>query len=205
MWTSAALACGGGEPDTGDEVVILDSVQPLPAESLSMPDYPDMERGKLNAVSAGFFDISASLPAQAAACDDPPILMVQAVRPGDPSLGVLVLLQLPEQGDRLTVYPIVTVDSGAPVPPASQIGVQDNRQRVGHAYQGYAGSVELFAFANLVSGRFAVTMRDFQSDVQVKYAGVFHGIPVEQFSEDYCRRYEEGLAMADSGSAAPSR
>ena len=76
--------------------------------------------------------------------------------------------------------------------------ITQNRQRVGHSYEAYAGSLELSEFDEMVSGRFAVTMRDFQSDVAIKYAGVFHELPLAPFPDAYCREYREGPTPLDS-------
>jgi hypothetical protein len=193
----AAVGCGRGDRVEYDPEVVIDSVQPLPAESLSMPAYPDMERGRLDASSTGFFDITGSWTAKAETCDDPPILVVQALSSGARSFGVIILFHLSSEG-RLGTYRIVTADSTDTSGAAALIGVQDHRQRLGHTYEAYAGSAELSVFDGRVSGRFAVTMRDFQSDVRVKYAGVFHELPVERFPEAFCRAYAEGVVPSDS-------
>jgi len=192
------VACKRGNRVAYDPGVMIDSVPPLPAESLSMPEYPALERGHLNGSSTGYFDLTGSWTAQAETCDDPPMLVVQALSPGDRSIGIIALIHLPPEGDRLITYPIVTVDSGAAIGAVARIAVQDHRQRVGHSYEAYAGSLELSEFDDRVSGRFAVTMRDFQSDVAVKYAGVFHELPLARFPDAYCREYREGLTPLDS-------
>lgn len=201
---AAMVGCGRGDRVQYDPEVVIDSVQPLPAESLSMPAYPDMERGRLDALSTGFFDITGSWTARAEVCDDPPILVVQAMSSGARSFGVIVLFHLPSEG-RFGTYRIVTVDSTHPSGAAALIGVQDHRQRLGHTFEAYAGSAELSAFDERVSGRFAVTMRDFQSDVHVKYAGVFHELPVDRFPDAFCREYGEGGVPSDSSLLRPAR
>ncbi|MGD2134814.1 MAG: hypothetical protein PVF27_01590 [Gemmatimonadales bacterium] len=164
-----------------------------------MPDYPDPVRGRLVAVSAGIYDLEGMWPARAARCIDPPMLEVHGLVPGAPGVGTLVLLQLPTD-DPLTAYPIMTVDEGVPEPPAAQIAVQDTRGQTAHVFQGLEGSVELYGFDTRASGRFALTLRELQSDNQAKYVGVFHGVPLEDLPADYCRQYREGLvAPPDSG------
>lgn len=117
------VGCKRGNRVPYDPEVTIDSVPPLPAESLSMPEYPALERGQLNGSSTGFFDLTGSWPAQAETCDGPPILVVQALSAGDRSIGIIALIHLPPEGDRLITYPIVTVDSGAAIGAVARIAV----------------------------------------------------------------------------------
>ena len=74
--------------------------EPLPFDSIPVPDYPEARRGRLVAVSAGSVDISGSWPGRAAICDSLGILQILAEEPGR---GTLILLQMPE-GNRATTW-----------------------------------------------------------------------------------------------------
>lgn len=198
------LACGerqdGGEQEAA--LATLDSEDPVTLDSVPMPDYPDPRRGWLVANSAGPYPLRGEWPARAATCDDPPVLEVLAEQPG---FGTLILLQLPAPDSRMTRYPIVVVDSGAPEPPAAQIGVQRFEGRNSYAFQGLAGEVELYGLADRVSGRYAVTLREIQTDNEAKYVGVFEGIPLQALPPEQCQAMKEALAAADSTGAMAER
>ena len=197
-------ACGGkgedGEP--GRDVATLESEDVITVDTLPMPEFPESRSGWLIANSAGAYDLRGEWEARAAMCDDPPVLEVLAERPG---FGTLVLLQLPEPDARLTRYPIVIADSGAPPPPAAQIGVQLFQDRNSYAFQGLSGEVELYGFAERVSGRYAVTLREIQTDNEAKFVGVFEAIPIEPLSAEMCLAMKEAMAAADSGDALGER
>lgn len=197
-------ACGakeeGGEQE-GD-VATLEREGPVTVDTIPMPDYPEPRRGWLVARSAGAYELSGEWQARAAICDDPAVLEVLADQPG---FGTLILLQLPVPDARLTRYPITVVDSGAPEPPAAQIGVQMFQDRSAHAFQGLSGEVEIYGFAERLSGRYAVVLREIQTDDEVNFAGVFDGIPVEPLPADMCAAMKEALAAADSGDATRER
>lgn len=197
-------ACGGKEEDGAQEgdVAALEREGPVTVDTIPMPDYPEPRRGWLVARSAGAFELGGEWQARAAICDDPAVLEVLAEQPG---FGTLILLQLPAPDARLARYPITVVDSGAPEPPAAQIGVQLFQDRNAHAFQGLSGEVEIYGFAERVSGRYAVVLREIQTDDEVKFAGVFDGIPVEPLPADMCSAMKEALAAADSGDATRER
>lgn len=198
-------ACGGGEPaegaDRSDSVGIADDmatpepVVTVPIESIPMPEYPEARRNFLVAASAGGGrDLSAELEARAAICADPPILQLLAEQPG---FGTLLLFQLPP-GDRVGTYPIAFAESGAPEPPAAQVGVQVFSGGSAFAYQAVEGAIELTAFDSRVSGRVGVTLREIRSEERVRYAGVFDNVVVAPLPEEQCRAMKEALFPADS-------
>lgn len=200
-----ALAACGGKEESGEregDVAALESEDPISVDTVPMPDFPEPRRGWLVASSAGAYDLRGEWQARAAICDDPPVLEVLADQPG---FGTLILLQLPAPDARLTRYPIVVVDSGVPEPPAAQIGVQLFQDRSSHAFQGLSGEVEVYGFAERVSGRYAVTLREIQTDDEAKYAGVFDGIPIEPLPAEMCLAMKEALAAADSSGPLEER
>ncbi len=171
-------------------------VEPLPG----MPPFPAPRRGFLVVTSAGPHSIEGAWRARAGMCDDPPMLQVLAEEQG---IGVLVLLQLPPAGERITEYPITLVEGlGAfPQPPAAQLAVQLLADRNVFGFQGDAGRVEIYGFGELldridprdraVSGRFAVTVREIRTQQRVQVAGVFDGVGVTPLPADQCRQARE--------------
>ena len=157
------------------------------AESLPpMPPYPEPARGRLAVQSAGgAHEIKGEWPAEAGACERPPMLQVVAQVQG---FGTIVLLALPEK-DRVTSYPVTIVDTtGLPTAPASQVGVQVFRSDGPAAYQAAEGAVEVYAFEKTVSGRFGVTMRQVSTNSRIRYAGAFREIPLKQLDAAHCAR-----------------
>ena len=199
-----ASACGGESRDDEEAPSLTEMLQnnmldedPPPPESLEMPDFPPQQRGRLVAASAGApggEEINGSWEADAAMCEDPPMMQVMA---GEPGIGTLVLLQLPPAGERVAHYPIVIVDSGPPPAPAAQVGVQLFRGPASYAYQAMEGEVEVYSFGDRVSARFAVRLRDIQSDDTVLYAGVFHGVGLEPLPLEQCQDAKAALEELD--------
>lgn len=199
-------ACGGGSGQADEDSQSLNEMmqsemldeESAPTEPLEMPDFPSQERGQLVAASAGApggQEMDGSWEAAAAICEDPPMMQVMA---GEPGIGTLVLLQLPPANQRVAHYPIVIVDSGPPLPPAAQIGVQLFRGRASYAYQAMDGEVELYGYGDRVSGRFAATLREIQSNDTVLYTGVFHGVGLQPLPLEQCEAAKAALAELDA-------
>jgi hypothetical protein len=113
-------------------------------------------------------------------------------------MGVLVLLQLPPVGERVTSYPVTIVEEGAPAPPASQIAVQLLEGSTGRAFQGMEGSIDVYQYDDRVSARFTVILREIATDDLQKYAGVFHQIRVEPLPAEQCAQIKAALEASDS-------
>ncbi len=126
---TASIGCGEQPDDTQPEPLVeqeeQEPVRPqvVPIESIPMPEPPEPRRRFLVARSAGPEDLSGAWEARAAICEDLGVLQVLAEIPG---FGTLLLFQLPPAGDRVGVYPISHAETGAPDPPASQIGVSSS-------------------------------------------------------------------------------
>lgn len=198
-------ASANGEATSGPVIV-----EPLP----DMPPFPAPRRGFMVVTSAGPHHVEGAWRARAGICEDPPMLTVVAEESG---IGVLVLLQLPPAGLRITSYPITLVEGavGFPEPPAAQLAVQLLTGRNVYGFQGDTGRVEVYGFGELldridpreraVSGRFAVTVREIQSEQRVQVAGVFDGIGVAPLPAEQCRAARDAAATADSAGSPPPR
>lgn len=187
---SLAVACGGGGEEVAETADTLDfdpedtvlTVQDtvLPP----MPDYPGQRGGYLVAHAVGATDFELAWPARAGRCSEPAMLLVIAELERS---GASVLLELPD-GDALVEYPVkLATDSGAPEPPAAQLGFQFFED-VPSAYQAAEGTVEVYGIASGVSGRFAITIRHIVNQELARVAGVFHNVDIEDLPPDWCDR-----------------
>src|SRR4029079_11576456 len=160
-----------------------------------MPHYPEATRGHMTVISAGppgQETISRDWPAEAGMCTTPPMLLIKSEREGIG--GTLVLLALP--ANKVTSYPVTTVNRGLPVPPAAQVGVQLFSQAGSQAFQATEGSAEVYSFGKTVSGRFAVTLREINRNERVQYAGAFREVPVTQLDPKLCAPAAGGASPA---------
>jgi hypothetical protein len=158
-----------------------------------MPRYPDAVRSHLAVQSAGppgTVAIARDWVAEAGMCETPPMLQIKAEEAG--TGGTLVLLALPP--NKITSYPVTIVTQGLPTPPAAQIGVQVYTKTGSFAYQAQDGSVDVYAFDQAVSGRFAVTLREINSNSQIRYAGAFREVPVVRLDPALCAPAATGVA-----------
>jgi hypothetical protein len=200
---SIAVACGEPAEELAEEQaeevapVVTDEPEeePIPFDSLPMPAFPEPQRGRLVVRGAGPYMLDGAWPAVARMCDDPAMIQIIAQEPG---IGTLVLLQLPPEGQRLTDYPVTIVEQGAPVAPASQVGVQLFEGGAASAFQAMEGQVSVYDFGSRVSGRFGVILRDISSGDGQKYAGVFESVPIEQIAVEDCLRVKEAMQTPDS-------
>ena len=156
-----------------------------PADLPPMPPYPEAVRGRLAVQSAGppgTQQIARDWVAKAGVCETPPMMQIKGEQPG--AGGTLVLLAVPE--NKITSYPVTLVAQGLPTPPAAQVGVQVYTKTGSFAYQAQEGSVDVYAFGKTVSGRFAVTLREINSNARLRYAGAFREVPVVQLDPAFC-------------------
>jgi hypothetical protein len=170
-----------------------------------MPDYPHASDGQLVVVSDGDFILDGKRRAVAGLCPEQRILELYAE---DEAGGTAVMAQFP-QGVAVGDYPIVLPDSAAVDERSARIGVQVFEERDAFGFQAFIGTLEVLSLGKRLSGRFASTVRDLQTDILTRYVGVFTDIPVETFDQDYCNtlRPEEDSdttqvgVEADSGAA----
>ncbi|MBI4421644.1 MAG: hypothetical protein HY560_12535 [Gemmatimonadetes bacterium] len=195
MLVLALVACRGQAERSTAAATSSPPPTPPDAPALElppMPPYPEAGRGRLVAQSAGpagTEEIKGDWAARAGTCEQPAMLQVVAQEPGT---GTILLLALPA-GDRVDSYPVTTVSSGLPTPPAAQVAVQLFRRTGTFAYQAMEGSVDLYAFEKVASGRFAVTLREITTNTRLLYAGAFREIPVERLDAERCALATQGV------------
>jgi hypothetical protein len=184
LLTSAIAACGD-EPAPEPEVTVEGepgstrrTLEQLPP----MPGYPNSSDGYLVAVSDGDFVLDGRWRATAGLCADVRVVELYAE---DTDGGTALVLHYPE-GEPTGEFPIMLVDSATPDKRLALIGVQVFEERDAFGFQAFEGIVEIVSFDERLSGRFASTVRDIQTDILTRYVGVFAAIRVEDLGTDYC-------------------
>lgn len=180
------IGCRGGPSTEDDPKNSADVAEGSPAQRvvLDMPDYPAAKGERLVTVSAGKHDLGGSWRPRAGVCSGPDLLIMRA---GDGGIGVIVLLVLPEERERVTKYLAVMSGPILPEPRVSRVGVQLLAGESSFGFQASDGVVEISEIDRTLSGRFAVTLRDVDTDEAIKYVGVFQQIPIEELPGDQCR------------------
>ena len=196
------LACSGqsevpneidGDPDIRRLYMTVEELPP-------MPEYPVVRSGSFVAQSAGDYDIHGTWEGHAGLCAD---IGVMEIYTGQPGLGTALLLILPE-GDPLGEYPIVAAEFDFPDAPAALIVVQVFAEPEAFGFQAFSGELELSAFGDRISGKFASTLREIRDDILTHYVGVFEGISVEPLATDYCQTLRDSSLVPDSAAVPDS-
>jgi len=198
----ALAACSpAGELDPTEEGVQEDepgitrrTLEELPP----MPGYPDSQDGKLVVLSDGDFAINRAWEAEAGFCDGGALFELYAE--GDSS-GTAIVLQHPDS-DVIGEYDVVLSDSVNLEDRAARIGVQVFDGRNAFGLQAIMGSLEVTEVSDRISGRFASTLKELDSGVLTRFAGVFSNVRVRPLSEGYCRQlYPEQETQTDPDSS----
>ena len=189
VWAACGAGAGAGAPperterqdETGDSVTMLVTAR---ADTIELLEYPIPRRGHLVTHSAGDLTIEGSWRVRAGMCDDPAMLELVA---DESDVGTIILLVLPpDEGDRVTTYPVPPVERAVPPPPAARIGVQVFEGRSASFFQAIDGEVEVHTFGEWLGGRYLVTMWELTTGAEMQYAGVFEGIRIKPLSDEQC-------------------
>ncbi|KPJ96653.1 MAG: hypothetical protein AMS18_00525 [Gemmatimonas sp. SG8_17] len=177
------LACGEETVPEAEEIVIPDRRNRLTLEQLpAMPEYPVAEQGHLVAVSSGDFIMDGSWPAYVGVCEPAGPLELYT---DDLRQGTAVVLHF--VGGRVEgTYSVLLPDSAIGQERVAHIGVQLYRENQAFGFRAIEGQLEVADFGNHVSGRFATTIRETQTEILTRYVGVFMEIAVERLTTDYC-------------------
>ncbi len=185
-------SCAGSDSESDSTDAVVGQADSGLAE---MPRYPQATGGRLVAVSAGNGDLSGQAAARAGRCEEPSMVQIVAEdvdESSGESWGVLLLLQVPDE-ERIGEYPVAIVESGFPEPPAAQIAVQVISSGRIEAFQGSTGSAEIYALDDIISGRFAITVRNINNQDLIQMAGSFRAIEILELPAESC------LAAASEG------
>ncbi len=197
-------ACEGNQGDASIDPDSVVSEEPAmtanPTELPPMPEYPSARRGHLVVVTAGGTDtIQGNWPASAQVCQEPPALLVRAE---SPDVGFVVLLHRTAEDTIPRVYRVAATDSGFPIPPAAQVGVQQVTERGVSGFRGVFGTVELEALEPRAAGRIAVTLRELESSESRQFAAVFAELPVQPARPEDCETLRGGAPNEEPDSSA---
>jgi hypothetical protein len=133
-------------------------------------------------LTAGDVSIDGEWEAHAGICGADRLVEVYA---GEPGTGAAMVLRLP-QGDPVGRYAVSAADTAAPEALGARIGVQLFRDREALGLQAIDGEFDVTTFGETMSARFAVTLREVQSTLHLRYVGVLDGVTVAVFPESYC-------------------
>ena len=147
-----------------------------------MPEYPAASPGRLVVIGAGDKPIDHEWEAQAGSCAAASLIELYAE---DATSGSAVVLQY-VGGDPVGTYAIVHADSIMIDDRAARIGVQlfDDNRAVG--FQAVEGTLEVLSVGDEISGRFASTIREVQSNMLARYVGAFQDIEMADLPDEYC-------------------
>lgn len=187
-----AAACGGTEQ--GDQqapaqaVTDTASSDTMPRDTaladLAMPEAPPAARGELSMRSNGTVALDGEWEARAGRCAEPPMMQILVQQQLD---GVILLLALPSNGTVVGHYPVTLVEEGPPEGPAAQAAVQRIIEGRPYGWQARDGEVEIVAFDNdRVSGRYALTVRNINTNEPSRIAGSFLGVPTITLAREQC-------------------
>jgi len=148
-----------------------------------MPDYPNAARGSLAVVSSGDNVIDHEWDAEVGICEGAFLIELYAE---DETSGSAIVLQYPD-GEPTGTYPIVGSDSVTIDERAARVGAQVFEESQAFAFQAIEGTVEVLSLGEVISGRFASTLREVQSQVLTRYVGTFRDVKIAELSADYCQ------------------
>jgi hypothetical protein len=199
LLVGVVTACSfDAEIDSGAEVPNEDEPAKarLTLEELPpMPDYPNAARGNLTVVSSGDYVIDHEWDADVGSCEGAFVMELYAE---DETSGSAIVLHYPD-GEPTGVYPIVQSDSVTIDERIALVGVQVFEERQAFGFQAIEGTLEVLSLGEVISGRFASTIKEVQSEVLTRYVGTFRDVKIAELSADYCR----GLRLEPEPPPAP--
>jgi len=163
-----------------------------------MPGYPNAARGTLTVVRAGDYVIDHEWDADVGSCGDAFLIELYAE---DETSGSAIVLQYPD-GEPTGVYPIVQSDSASIDERVALIGVQVFEEDQAFGFQAIEGTLEVVSLGEVISGRFASTIKEVQSEVLTRYVGTFRDVEIAELSADYCQGLRPEPELPD-GAAVP--
>jgi hypothetical protein len=184
-----AAACNG-ETDVDADIAIANDAPnaPLTLDDLpAMPGYPSQRFGRLAVVAEGDLTLAKAWEAEAGICPNKREIELYAE---DDSSGTVVVFYYPK-GNPEGSYGILQVDSVDLGERAVLVGVQLFREKEALGFQGIGGSAELEIVGDAVTGHFASTLREVESQVLTRYVGVFDQIALVELSDEYCSAFDE--------------
>ncbi len=160
MLLAGLVACAGASREADDDAAAnAESESASDTVTLTMPDYPASEAGRLTAQSAALQEehrFFGSWAAEAGRCREPTV--VQVVARGD-SLGTVVFIGPSTDGHIVGEYRVVEGRSGVPDTSTARVAVQvyGGRTRP-RGYRAVGGVVEVQRADSMIEGNLAVEL-----------------------------------------------
>ncbi len=160
MLLAGLVACAGASQEADDATAAnAESESASDTVTLTMPDYPASEAGRLTARSAALREehrFVGSWAAEAGRCREPTV--VQVVARGD-SLGAVVFIGPSTDGDVVGEYRVVRGRSGIPDTSTARVAVQAYGGRTRpQGYRALGGVVKVQRADSVIEGNLAVEL-----------------------------------------------
>ena len=185
------VACAGASREADDAAgANAESESPSDTVTLTMPDYPASQAGRLTARSAALQEehrFIGSWAAEAGRCREPTV--VQVIARGD-SLGTVVFIGPSTDGDIVGEYRVVEGRSGVPDTSTARVAVQayGGRTRT-QGYRAVGGVVEVQRADGRIEGKLAVELLEDRGQDTILLAASFEA-PLRDAPAGWCSVFE---------------
>ncbi len=167
--------------------------------TLTMPDYPASEAGRLTARSAALeeeYEFAGSWVAEAGRCREPSV--IQVIARGD-SLGTVVFLGPSTDGDIVGEYRVVEGRRGVPDTSTARVAVQAYGGRArSPGFRAVGGVVEILRADSIIKGNLAVELYDDLIAATILLAASFEA-PLRNAPAGWCSVFEPRPVPIRSG------
>lgn len=185
------VGCAGASPEAEDAAAAnAESESVSDTATLTMPDYPALEAGRLTAVSVALEEehrFVGSWVAEAGRCREPTV--VQVIARGD-SLGTVVFIGPSTNGDIVGEYRVVEGRSGVPDTSTARVAVLGYGGRTrAQGYRAVAGVVEVLRADSIIEGKLAVELFEDRFKDTILLAASFEA-PLGNAPAGWCSVFE---------------
>ena len=192
MLLAGLVACAGASREADDAAAAnAESESASDTVTLTMPDYPALEAGRLTARSVALEEehrFVGSWVAEAGRCREPTV--VQVLARGD-SLGTVVFIGPSRDGDIVGEYRVVEGRSGVPDTSTARVAVQaygGGRTRP-QGYRAVGGVVEVRRADSIIEGNLAVELLEDRLWDTILLAASFEA-PLRNAPAGWCSVFE---------------
>ncbi len=190
------VACAGASREADDAAAAnAESESASDTVTLTMPDYPASEAGRLTVRSAALQEqhrFVGSWAAEVGRCREPTV--VQVIARGD-SLGTVVFIGPSMDGDIVGEYRVVEGQRGVPDTSTARVAVQayGGRSRRSQGYRGVGGVVKVQRADSRIEGNLAVELFEPRFRDTILLAASFEA-PLGNAPAGWCSVFEPGSA-----------
>ena len=191
MLLTGLVGCAGASREADETAAAnAESESASDTVTVTMPDYPVSEAGRLTARSTGSEEehrFVGSWVAEAVRCREPTV--IQVIARGD-SLGTVVFIGPSTDGDVVGEYRVVEGRRGVPDTSTARVGVQAYGGRARPpAYQAVGGVVEVRRADSIIEGNLAVELYDDRGPATILLAASFEA-PLQDAPAGWCSVFE---------------